>query len=99
VLPACPPRLGDHGVALAPGLVEELELVGGLFGVGGVVDGPQVSGDGFALGVADVAHARADHVHDACLYPCLGEHGADGVGEPGEPVDAGDQYVTDATVV
>jgi hypothetical protein len=93
VLPARAPGLGDHRVLGTPGLVEELELAFGLHGVGGGVDPAQVAGDGLAVGVGDVAHAGADHVHDAGLHPGLGVDRGDRLGEPGQPVDAGDQDV------
>jgi hypothetical protein len=99
VLPPGPPRLGDHRVALAPPLVERLERLPGGVWVDGSVDELEITSDGLAVLVGDVAHRRSDLVHDAGLHPGRGEDGLDRLGEAGEPIDAADQDVLDAALV
>jgi hypothetical protein len=90
VLPVAPPALGDHRVALAPGLVEALELGLGGLGIGGAVDRPERGRDLAPVLVGHVAQRAPDLVDDAGLHPGLGEDGRDRFGEAGQAVDAGD---------
>jgi hypothetical protein len=90
VVPALPPGSGDHGVALAPGLVERGERLVGLVDVRGAVDRLERRGDLLVVAVGDVAQAGADLVDDAGLHPRLREDGGNRFGKPGEPIDARD---------
>ena len=93
MVPGVQPGLGDHREPLAPFLVEALELGLGGVGVDGGVDRFEVAGDLLALAPRHVAQAVADEVNDARLHHGLREDRLDRLGEPFEPVDAGDQDV------
>lgn len=94
------PRFGDHGVACSPLFVEELQ---------GEVLPPRrwrhrrrVAGRPLrAFGPCRRRSACSIRSCERCicLNPCLWEHGGDRLGEPGEPIDAGDQDVGDAALV
>src|ERR1700722_9764122 len=99
VLPFRAPRRGDHGVLLAPSLVEAIKGELGGFRVPRRIDRPEAGGDGFAVAVRDVAHPGTDLVNDARLDPGLREDSLDRLGEPFEAVDAADQDVFDAALV
>ena len=64
--------------------------------VSGGVDLTQVGGDLLLVLVGHESERRADGVHDAGLYPGVGEDGLDRFGVALEPVDAADEHVLDA---
>ena len=80
-----PGRVGEGGEGVERGL-------GGRRGV----DLPQLFGDLGGVAAGDRPQGVADQVHHAALHDGGRERGGDGVGEPGQPVDAGDQDVADA---
>ena len=95
-IPIIEPRTDSDRIFIAPIVTQQEEVFFSHSTGGSLVNGLQVSEEGFVVGTGDIAEAVADLVDNTALNDGAGENRCNGFCEPLQTIDASDENIFDA---